>query len=116
MIEYVFFILLVALSVYPQASFMTPVGKVILLAMTIYVTYHNVLLGVVCGLLYIQSIPKEGFKIKKRKTSRLPLDETMRPKNSNRMKVSRPMKSPNMHMQTNSTTTQPNTTGKYTPF
>ena len=116
MIEYLFFIILVALFLKPMHSFTTLIGKTILLAMILYITCVNPVLGIASALLYIQILPVEGMKMKKQKTSRLPLDESMRPKNSNQMKVSRPTSSPSNSMQKIPVETKPLPTGNYTPF
>jgi len=117
MIEYLLFIGLVALYLKPIASFMTLVGKSLLLSIILYITCMNPVLGIAAAIVYIQILPKEGMTMKtKQKPSRLPLDESMRPKNSNLVKVSRPVTSPSEPMTHTNLETKPIPQGIYTPF
>ena len=115
MIEYIFFIGLVILFLKPIPSFMTLVGKSLLLLAVLYITCINPILGIAAAIIFIQILPVEGMKLPKQPASRLLLDESLRPKNSNQIKVSRPTKSP-PEPSSVIQDVKPITTGKYTPF
>lgn len=115
MIEYLLFLGLITIFLKPIPSFMTLIGKAMLLSAVIYITYMNPVLGIAAAILFIQILPVEGLKTKPQPPNRLTLDESMRPKNSNQIKVTRPTTSPPTPHSVPQDV-KPNPTGKYTPF
>jgi hypothetical protein len=70
----------------------TPVGKLICLFIIYLIVRQNAMLGLVAGSIFmIEMFKPTPFLLPKRKTkhSLLPIDETIRPKNSNTMHVDR---------------------------
>jgi len=88
-------VIIIILFLYPTIlkSMNTPVGKPILLACILLITLQNPILGFVAGLLFMYNkkslepfSPKSNIPLKH---SLLPLDENIRPKESNKYNVSR---------------------------
>jgi len=70
----------------------TPVGKLIFLFVIFLIVNQNSILGLVAGAIFMFELfkPVESFSPKREgKHSLLPLDETIRPKNSNHISVDR---------------------------
>lgn len=116
MIEYVFVAVFAGLFLRPMK--MTLVQKVIQLAMIVYVSYKQPLLGILCAMVFIRQLPVEGMVVHKKKPTRMALDEQVRPKDSN---VIRTVKSGGLPPDTALTghVAKPfveNHSGNYTPF
>jgi hypothetical protein len=117
-------VIIIILFLYPGIlkSMNTPVGKPILLACILLATLQNPILGFVAGLLFMyhkKSLepfsPKSNIPLKH---SLLPLDENIRPKESNKYNVSRYQIAPHMG-EISGSIQKPvsnNTTGEYTQF
>jgi len=118
-------VIIIILFLYPSIlkSMNTPVGKPILLACILLTTLQNPILGFVGALLFMyhykQSLeafsPKSNIPLK---YSLLPLDENIRPKDSNKYNVSRNQIAPHMD-EISGSIQKPvsnNTTGEYTQF
>ena len=85
MIEYFITLLFCLIYFYPlPRTFLT---KAIELAVIIFVSYKNPLLGIICAAIFIKEFPVEKMTIHKSKESRMSLDEQMRPKESNALPV-----------------------------
>jgi hypothetical protein len=118
-------VILILLFLYPVIlqSMNTPIGNSILLFFIFMVTRQNLILGFVAGLVFMyhykksleQFSPKSNTKLKH---SLLPLDEIIRPKESNKYKVSRPQQSPSTKELSGSiqVPVTNNNTGEYTQF
>jgi hypothetical protein len=122
MIDFFILVILVVIVLYPSIlfHFYTVPGKIMLILGILGIANINPLLGSVAGIIYMTHIPsKEGFSPKlKIKHSLLSLDESIRPKNSNRISVERSSPAPsrielsgNMPSQVEN-----NHTGGYTQF
>jgi hypothetical protein len=116
-------VILIILFRYPAIlqTMNTPIGNPILLLCIFVITRQNLILGFVAGLLFIYHYKQtlEQFSPKsKLKHSLLPLDENIRPKESNKYKVSRPQGSPSTKEISGSiqVPVTNNTTGEYTQF
>lgn len=73
-------------------SMNTPIGKLIFLIFIFLITNQNSILGLVAGAIFMFELfkPFESFSPKRAgKPSLLPMDETIRPKNSNIISVNR---------------------------
>ena len=122
MIDFFILILLVVIVLYPSIlfHFYTVPGKIMLILGILGVASINPLLSIVAGIIYMTHIPsKEGFSPKlKIKHSLLSLDESIRPKNSNRISVERSSQAPSRIELSGNLPTQVenNHTGGYTPF
>lgn len=57
--------------------------KSVELALVIYITYRNPLLGIICAMIYIKQCTVEGYVSHIQYSSRINLDEQLRPKKSN---------------------------------
>jgi predicted membrane protein len=118
-------VILIVIFFYPVIlqSMNTPIGNPILLFCIFMVTRQNLILGFVAGLLFMyhykqmseQFSPKSKHKYKH---SLLPLDEIIRPKESNKYKVSRPQQSASTKEISGSiqVPVSNNNTGEYTQF
>lgn len=125
MLDIFIIVILYILFLYPVIlqTMNTPIGNPILLLCVFLITRQNLILGFVAGLLFIynykqsleQFSPKSNMKLKH---SLLPLDENIRPKESNKYKVSRPESSPSTKEISGSiqVPVSSNTTGEYTQF
>jgi hypothetical protein len=117
-------IILIVIFLYPVIlqTMNTPIGNPILLLCIFMITNQNLILGFIAGLLFIhhykQSIEQFSPKSTKFKHSLLPLDENIRPKESNKYKVSRPQNSPSTKELSGSiqVPVTNNNTGEYTQF
>jgi hypothetical protein len=115
-------VLLIMISMYPSMlnHFYTIPGKIILVACILGLVKINPLLSIIAGIVYMTHIPyKETFSPKlKIKHSLLSLDESIRPKNSNRISVVRLNEAPPREDLSGSIPlmTENNNTGVYTPF
>jgi hypothetical protein len=87
MLEYVFATIFVVLFVKP--IHLTNTIKAIELAMIIYISHKNALLGVVCAILFITQMPVEGMITIRKNPTRMALDEQVRPKDSNSIPVTK---------------------------
>jgi hypothetical protein len=72
-------------------SMNTPIGKLIYLVFIYLINEQNSILALVAGAIFMIQIykPTETFSPKRGKPSLLPMDETIRPKNSNSIAVKR---------------------------
>jgi hypothetical protein len=73
-------------------SMNTPIGKILCLLIIYLIVQQNPMLGLVAGVIFMIEIFKpEPFVLPKRKLSPslLPMDETIRPKNSNSLHTNR---------------------------
>ena len=116
MIEYVFVAVFVGLFLMPVQ--MTLIQKVIGLAMIVYVSYKQPLLGILCAMVFIRQLPVEGMVVHKKNPTRMALDEQVRPKDSNSIRT---VKSGGLPVDTPLTghVAKPfveNHSGNYTPF
>jgi hypothetical protein len=118
-------VILIFFFLYPAIlqSMNTPIGNPILLFCIFMITRQNLILGFVAGLLFMyhykQSLEQFSPKSKtKLKYSLMPLDEFIRPKESNKYKVSRPQQSPSTKELSGSVQVPVtnNNTGEYTQF
>jgi len=64
---------------------MTFLLKCMELAMLVYVSYKQPLLGIICAFIFIRQMPTQSIAIPVLNPSRIALDEQMRPKSSNTM-------------------------------
>jgi hypothetical protein len=99
----------------------TVVGKIIVLMCIYFIGEQNSILGIISGIIYIYYLSSsfESFSPKSNipmKHSLLPLDENIRAKDSNKMKVSRSTTSPSTEEISGSIpgNVSNNTTGLYT--
>jgi hypothetical protein len=124
MLDILISVIIIILFLYPNIlkSMNTPIGKPILLACILLITLQNPILGFVAGLLFMyhkKSLepfsPKSNIQLKH---SLLPLDENIRPKESNKYSVSRNQIAPHMDEISGSIQkpVSSNTTGEYTQF
>jgi len=124
MLDILISVIIIILFLYPNIlkSMNTPIGKPILLACILFITLQNPILGFVAGLLFMyhkKSLepfsPKSNIPLKH---SLLPLDENIRPKESNKYSVSRNQIAPHMDEISGSIQkpVSSNTTGEYTQF
>lgn len=124
MLDILISVIIIILFLYPNIlkSMNTPIGKPILLACILLITLQNPILGFVAGLLFMyhkKSLepfsPKSNIPLKH---SLLPLDENIRPKESNKYSVSRNQIAPHMDEISGSIQkpVSSNTTGEYTQF
>jgi hypothetical protein len=88
MIEYFITLLFCLLYFYPLPR--TFLVKAVELAVLIFVSYKNPLLGIICATIFIKEFPVEKMTVHKSKESRMSLDEQMRPKESNALPVQKP--------------------------
>ena len=88
MLEYVFATIFVLVFIKPVR--LNDTVKAIELAMIVYVSYKNPLLGLLCAMIFIQQIPVEGMISHKKNPTRMALDEQVRPKDSNSLPVTKP--------------------------
>lgn len=122
MIDFFILGILVILVMYPSIlfHFYTVPGKIMLILGILALAKINPLLSIVAGIIYMTHIPtKEGYSPKlKIKHSLLSLDESIRPKNSNRIAVERSSTAPpRIELSGNMPTpTENNHTGGYTQF
>jgi hypothetical protein len=68
---------------------MTNQVKLLELAMLIYISYKQPLLGFVCAAIFIRQMPVEGMVVHKKKPTRMALDEQVRPKDSNTIRATK---------------------------
>ena len=117
MIEYLILAVLLILFLKPMKIVTIP-GKIMLLGAVLYITTKNPVLGIAAALLVIQILPVDAIPIKKIFPSRLPLDESMRPKNSKQITVSRQTSIPPSTQLISDIPQEvkPTNTGNYTPF
>ena len=87
MLEYVFMAIFAILFVKPLR--MTPPTKLVELAMVVYVSYKNPLLGILCAAIFIRQVPVEGMVAHKKTPIRMALDEQVRPKDSNSIRTAK---------------------------
>jgi hypothetical protein len=87
MLEYVFITLFVLLFVKPMR--LTPSVKLVELAMLVYVSYKQPLMGIICAAIFIRQIPVEGMVVHKKTPTRMALDEQVRPKDSNSIRATK---------------------------
>ena len=64
---------------------MTMLVKAIELAIIVYVSFKNPLLGIICAAVFIKQFPVEAMTSHVKKATRMTLDEQIRPKDSNTM-------------------------------
>ena len=121
-VDILILVVLVMIAMYPCIlnHIYTIPGKIMLIACILGLVQINPLLSIIAGIIFMTHIPyKETFSPKlKIKHSLLALDESIRPKNSNRISVSRPTETPPREDLSGSipVMTENNTTGSYTPF
>jgi hypothetical protein len=116
MLEYVFMAMFAILFVKPLR--MTPPMKLVELAMVVYVSYKNPLLGILCAAIFIRQTPVEGMVTHKKKPIRMALDEQVRPKDSNSIRTTKSNGLP-PEVVLSGHVTKPyveNHSGNYTPF
>ncbi len=85
MLEYVFMAIFVLFFFKPMR--LTDSVKVVQLAMLIYVSYKDPLLGILCAAIFIRQMPLEGMVVHKKTPTRMALDEQVRPKDSNSIRA-----------------------------
>jgi hypothetical protein len=81
MIEYLLTLLFSILYVYPLPR--TPLIKLVEICVIIFVSYKNALLGIICAAVFIKEFPPKKRSLHFQHTTRMTLDEQMRPKDSN---------------------------------
>ena len=59
------------------------------LSLLLYITYKNPLLGIICAMIFIKQCTVEGYVSHVKKSSRISVDEQLRPSHSNTMMVER---------------------------
>lgn len=97
---------------------MTNQVKLLELAMLIYVSYKQPLMGIVCAAIFIRQMPVEGMVVHKKKPTRMALDEQFRPKESNTIPATKTGGVP-PEVSLSGLTAKPyveNHSGNYTPF
>ena len=116
MIEYVFVAVFAGLFLMPVR--MTPIQKVVELAMIVYVSYKQPLLGILCAMVFIRQMPVEGMILHKKNPTRMALDEQVRPKDSNLIRTIKSGGLPIDHALTGHVAKPfvENHSGNYTPF
>jgi hypothetical protein len=116
MLEYVFMAVFVLLFIKPMR--MTHPVKLLELAMLIYVSYKQPLMGIVCAAIFIRQMPVEGMVVHKKTPTRMALDEQVRPKDSNSIRATKTGGVP-PEVSLSGLTAKPyveNHSGNYTPF
>ena len=116
MLEYVFMAIFVLLFFKPIR--LTNPVKVVQLAMLIYVSHKDPLMGILCAAIFIRQMPVEGMVVHKKKPMRMALDEQVRPKESNSIRATKTGGVP-PEVALTGLIAKPyveNHTGNYTPF
>lgn len=114
MIEYLLTLLFSILYVYPLPR--TPFIKLVELSIIIFVSYKNALLGIICAAVFIKQYPPKRRALSYQSTTRMNLDEQLRPKDSNTLFIP---KSGGLSVESLGKITTPfveNHPGNYSPF
>jgi hypothetical protein len=116
MLEYVLSLVFILLLVYPIR--MTLLVKAIELAVIVFISFKNPLLGIVCAFIFVKQFPVESMTMHVKSPHRMALDEQIRPKDSNTMMVTKSSGLPPEIANTGQMAKPyiENNTGKYTPF
>jgi hypothetical protein len=116
MLEYVFMAVFALLFIKPMP--LTNSVKMVELAMLVYVSYKNPLMGILCAAIFIRQMPVEGMVVHKKSPTRMALDEQVRPKDSNSIRATKTGGIP-PEVSLSGLTAKPyveNHSGDYTPF